>query len=127
MSGRSLTALPRLQTGNVMSQADHSPNKRAADHRPSSHPKPSSKHLVQRIGAIAWPSFFSAGVMTMVFFSIVDPMLLREITFPALVLSRELGYTLGFFMFWLATASSSLFTWLLLRRPSSHIERPLSE
>jgi len=110
-----------------MSQSpDQSPTTRAADNRPAQRLKSSPQRLVQRIGAIAWPSFFSAGVMTMVFFSIVDPMLLREITFPALVLSRELGYTLGFFMFWLATASSSLFTWLLLRRPSSHIERPTS-
>jgi len=110
-----------------MRQGDHSRDDRAADNRPPLRTHSSSRPLVQRIGAIAWPSFFSAGVMTMVFFSIVDPTLLREITFPALVLSRELGYTLGFFMFWLATASSSLFTWMLLRRPSSHIERPASE
>jgi len=84
---------------------------------------------VQCIGAIAWPSFFTAGVMTMVFFSIVDPELLRDITFPALIVSRKLGYTLGFFMFWLAAASSSLFTWILLRRPvsHSHFERDLPE
>jgi len=111
-----------------MSQGDSQHEERAViDNRPPSRSKSSPQRLVQRIGAIAWPSFFSAGVMTMVFFSIVDPMLLREITFPALVLSRELGYTLGFFMFWLATASSSLFTWILLRRPSSRLERPLSE
>ncbi len=36
-------------------------------------------------------------------------------TFPTLHLGRELGYTLGFFAAWLGTASSSLFTWLLLR------------
>jgi len=94
------------------------------------HPAPRFDHpprpLAQRIGAIVWPSFFSAGVVTMVFFSIVDPVALREITFPALVLSRELGYTLGFFMFWLATASSSLFTWVLLR-PSSRFKQTLRE
>jgi len=111
-----------------MSQGDPRHEEQAViDNRLPSRPKSSPQRLVQRIGAIAWPSFFSAGVMTMVFFSIVDPMLLREITFPALVLSRELGYTLGFFMFWLATASSSLFTWILLRRPSSRLERSSSE
>jgi len=93
-------------------------------------PEPRFDHpprpLAQRIGAIVWPSFFSAGVVTMVFFSIVDPVALREITFPALVLSRELGYTLGFFMFWLATGASSLFTWILLR-PSSRFDRKLKE
>ncbi|WP_414649100.1 hypothetical protein [Dyella sp.] len=50
------------------------------------------------------------------FFSYVDPEALREITFPSIRLSRELGYSLGFFLFWLATASSSLFTWILLGR-----------
>jgi hypothetical protein len=30
--------------------------------------------LAQRIGAIAWPSFFAAGVATMVFFAFVDPL-----------------------------------------------------
>ncbi|GAB2509047.1 membrane protein [Pseudoxanthomonas sangjuensis] len=70
---------------------------------------------VRRIGAILWPSFFSAGVCTMVFFAFIDPLELRDITFPQLQITRELGYTLGFFVFWLATAASSLFTWILLR------------
>ena len=77
--------------------------------------------LAQRVGAIAWPSFFAAGVATMVFFAFVDPLALRDLTFP---LTRELGYTIGLFMFWLATASSSLFTWILLR-PSSRFNRAL--
>ena len=80
--------------------------------------------LAQRIGAIAWPSFFAAGVATMVFFAFVDPLALRDLTFPHLRITRELGYTLGFFMFWLGTASSSLFTWILLR-PSSRFNRAL--
>lgn len=80
--------------------------------------------LAQRIGAILWPSFFAAGVATMVFFAFVDPLQLRDSTFPNWSMTRELGYTLGFFMFWLATASSSLFTWILLR-PSSRFNRAL--
>jgi hypothetical protein len=80
--------------------------------------------LVWRVGAIAWPSFFAAGVATMVFFAFVDPLALRDLTFPNLPMTRELGYTLGFFVFWLATASSSLFTWILLR-PASRFNRPL--
>lgn len=81
--------------------------------------------LAQRIGAIAWPSFFAAGVATMVFFAFVDPLALRDLTFPSLTLTRELGYTVGFFMFWLATASSSLFTWWLLR-PARRFNQSLS-
>ena len=80
--------------------------------------------LAQRIGAIAWPSFFAAGVATMVFFAFVDPLQLRDMTFPDLAISRGLGYTLGFFAFWAATASSSLFTWILLR-PASRFNQAL--
>lgn len=60
----------------------------------------------------------------MVFFAFVDPLALRDITWPGLKLTRELGYTIGFFMFWLATASSSLFTWILLR-PAARFNKPL--
>ncbi|GAB2521307.1 hypothetical protein [Lysobacter humi (ex Lee et al. 2017)] len=80
--------------------------------------------MAQRLGAILWPSFFAAGVCTMVFFAYVDPLALRDLTFPRLALTRELGYTVGFFVFWLATASSSLFTWILLR-PARRSNRPL--
>ena len=78
--------------------------------------------LAQRLGAILWPSFFAAGVATMVFFAFVDPLQLRDMTFPDIEISRGLGYTIGFFMFWLATASACTFTWILLR-PASRFNR----
>ncbi|MDZ7791850.1 MAG: hypothetical protein U5L08_15405 [Xanthomonadales bacterium] len=78
--------------------------------------------LAQRLGAILWPSFFAAGVATMAFFAFVDPLVLRDMTFPELALSRMAGYTIGFFLFWSATAASSVFTWLLLR-PASRFDR----
>lgn len=84
----------------------------------------SPRPLSQRIGAILWPSFFSAGVATMVFFAFVDPLALRDITFPELPLTRQAGYTIAFFLFWVATAAASLFTWLLLR-PASRFNGPL--
>ncbi|MBS7457426.1 hypothetical protein [Coralloluteibacterium stylophorae] len=84
--------------------------------RPQSDPPP--RPLLQRLGAILWPSFFAAGAATTVFFAIVDPLALRDLTFPQLHFSREAGYTIGFFMFWAATGGSSLFTWLLLRPPT---------
>ena len=80
--------------------------------------------MIQRVGAILWPSFFAAGVATMVFFAFIDPMQLRDISFSNIPINREAGYTIGFFMFWLATASSSLFTWILLR-PASRFNKPL--
>lgn len=88
-------------------------------HPPEQEPTPT---YVQRVGAILWPSFFVAGVVTMVFFAYVDPEALQHMTFPSLKLSRELGYTLGFFLVWLATASASLFTWIL-SRPSRQVRR----
>ena len=80
--------------------------------------------MAQRVGAILWPSFFAAGVATMVFFAFVDPLALRDMTFPGIEISRGLGYSIGFFMFWLATAASSLFTWILLR-PASRFNHGL--
>lgn len=91
-----------------------------ADFRFDHPPRP----LAQKVGAILWPSFFAAGVATMVFFAFIDPLDLRDISFVNWSISRELGYTIGFFMFWLATASASLFTWILLR-PASRYNRPL--
>ena len=88
----------------------------AMDHPP--------RPMAQRVGAILWPSFFAAGVATMVFFALVDPLQLRDMTFPEVSITSGLGYTIGFFMFWLATASSSLFTWLLLR-PASRFNQSL--
>lgn len=79
--------------------------------------------MAQKIGAILWPSFFSACVATMVFFAFVDPLQLRDITFSGFEMSRETGYSIAFFMFWLATSSASLFTWILLR-PSSRFNKP---
>ena len=74
--------------------------------------------MAQRVGAIAWPSFFAAGVATMVFFAFVDPLALRDISLPRLQITRSGGYTIAFFLFWGATAASSLFTWILLRPAS---------
>jgi hypothetical protein len=69
-------------------------------------------------GAVLWPSFFAAGVACVVFFAIVDPVELATITWPHLAISREAGYTIGFFMFWACTFASSWFTALLASPPS---------
>ena len=69
-----------------------------------------------RLSAILWPSFMLAGVATMVFFAFVDPHELNLISFSGIEFSRELGYSLGFFLFWLIAAASSYTTALLLNR-----------
>lgn len=82
--------------------------------------------LIQQWGAVLWPSFVAAGLACAVFFAFVDPWRLRDITFPDQALSRELGYTLGFFMFWSVTAAASAVTGYLLRpRPRDDDELPL--
>lgn len=88
---------------------------------PFDHPP---RPLAQRLGAILWPSFFAACIATVVCFGLIDPLALRDLTFPDLPISRETGYAIGFFAFWAATASSSLFTWILLR-PASRFNRSL--
>jgi hypothetical protein len=76
------------------------------------------------VGAVAWPSFFAAAVASVVFFAIVDPAELADITWPHLAISREFGYSIGFFMFWACTLGSSAFTALLL---SSRVKRAVRE
>ena len=82
---------------------------------------------VQIVGAILWPSFFAAGVATMVFFAFIDPLELRDISFIQWDISRSFGYSVGFFMFWLATAAASAFTWVLLRPAVVLNNNPLSD
>ena len=83
--------------------------------RPEPDPPLASLPWAQRFGVVAWPSFFAAGVATTVFFAFVDPLQLRDITFPGVALTREAGYSIAFFLFWSATAGASLFTSILLR------------
>jgi len=85
---------------------------------------PEAVAQVRKWGAILWPSFLIAGVATMIFFANVDPADLQEATHPDLQISRKLGYTIGFFMFWGVTAWSSMLTMLLLR-PTEPPRRPL--
>ena len=73
--------------------------------------------MARRFGAVIWPSFFAAGVATIVFFAVVDPLALAGITWPAVDISRLAGYSIGFFMFWLCTLSACLFTAILIAAP----------
>lgn len=67
----------------------------------------------QRWGAVVWPSFFSAGVATMVFFALFDPVELARLAWVGLEIDRKTGYTAGFFLFWALTFSACLFTSIL--------------
>lgn len=61
----------------------------------------------QLIVTVLWLSFLMAVVATGVFFSAIDPLELKYcVSFPEV--SRIGAYTIGFLLFWLLTASSSL-------------------
>jgi hypothetical protein len=63
--------------------------------------------VTQRIVTVLWLSFVMAGIATGAFFSVIDPLELKYcVSFPEV--SRTAAYSIGFFLFWLLTASSSL-------------------
>lgn len=79
--------------------------------------EPSEGLWLRRIGAVLWPSFLIAAAANAAFFSMVDPIALGEISFPDWAISREIGYTVGFFMFWAVCASGCTLTAYLLESP----------
>lgn len=91
------------------------------EQEPAPYLPPASRRL-RLAGAILWPSFFAAGVASMVFFAFVDPIALSEISHLDWQVSRQTGYSIGFFMFWAATAASSLFTTWLQQPPADQQE-----
>jgi len=76
---------------------------------------------IQRIIAVLWPSFLTAGAATILFFTAFDPQNFLVDT-PYADFSRIGSYTVGFFLFWLLTASSCLLTCYFQRpcQPSSN-------
>jgi cytosine/uracil/thiamine/allantoin permease len=65
--------------------------------------------LVQRIVAVLWPSFLTAGLATALFFTAFDPLDLAALTnYPDI--SRTAAYSIGFFLFWLLTSSTCALT-----------------
>lgn len=74
------------------------------------------RHLI----AVLWPSFLTAGVATIVFFTLFDPLeFLNDsgVASPGDV--RLEAYSIGFFLFWLLTALSCLLTTFFQRPPRS--------
>lgn len=71
--------------------------------------------VVQRIASVLWPSFLTAAVATIVFFTLFDPVQLSLIA-GGPEISRTAGYTFGFFCFWMITAVSCALT-CYFRRP----------
>lgn len=62
--------------------------------------KPKGIPKIQRIIAILWPSFLTAGVETIIFFTLFDP----HVFLVEYDISRSGAYSIGFFLFWLFAA-----------------------
>jgi len=60
---------------------------------------------VQRVISVLWPSFLTAGLATTLFFTAFDPVDL-SMQLGGFEISRLAGYSIGFFLFWLLTATS---------------------
>ena len=61
----------------------------------------------QAVFTVVWISFLSAAVGTMVFFAIFDPVELGASSTKNANISRDAGYAIGFFFFWVLCAICS--------------------
>lgn len=76
--------------------------------------------VIQRIIAVMWPSFLTSGVATGAFFTLFDPHELTSlIGFEGM--SRMAVYSIGFFAFWLLTATTCALT-CYFQRPCDQIQ-----
>lgn len=83
-------------------------------------PTINSPFSAQRIISILWPSFLTAGVATILFFTAFDPQLIVAVSGYGEI-SRLGGYSIGFFLFWLLTSISCLLT-CFFQRPCPTID-----
>lgn len=72
----------------------------------------------QAVATVGWISFLTAAIATMVFFAIFDPVDVAATLDPDLDISRDAGYAIGFFCFWvLAAICSGATAWLVRTAP----------
>jgi hypothetical protein len=72
--------------------------------------------LRQDVAIVVWPSFLVAAVATMICFAFIDPVFIGHDDYPPPAFaSRESGYAIGFFFFWLIASLASLLTLYLAR------------
>lgn len=70
----------------------------------------------QAVATVAWISFLSAAIATMLFFALFDPVELMD-AFD-IDIGRQSGYAIGFFFFWIMSAlSSGVTAWLVRTAP----------
>ena len=62
---------------------------------------------------VFWPSFIAAGIAESIFFTLFDPKQLYLFGNPV-QFSPLATYSIGFLLFWMLCASTSLLTWFML-------------
>jgi len=67
--------------------------------------------VIQRVIAILWPSFLTAGIATILFTTAFDP----EVIFVDYDVTRLGVYSITFFVFWLLGAVTAMTTCFFLR------------
>lgn len=77
--------------------------------------------LIQRLVAILWPSFITAGIATIFFTTAFDPM----VVFSDYDISRLGSYTITFFLFWFFGAVTAAATCYFLK-PCEAINKALT-
>ena len=78
--------------------------------------------LIQRIVAILWPSFITAGIATILFSTAFDP----DVIFVDYDISRLGVYSISFFLFWIFGAMTAAATCFFLK-PCEAINKALKE
>jgi hypothetical protein len=76
--------------------------------------------LTQKIISVAWPSFVTAGIATILVTTLFDPVMVAHcMNYPAV--TRTGAYSTTFFSFWLLTSTSCALT-CYFRKPCSEIK-----
>lgn len=80
---------------------------------------------MQKVIQVLWPSFIVAGLVEVVFFTVINPRELYLFGEPV-YLDPLATYSIGFFAFWLICAASSLTT-VYFQRSADEINRPRTD
>lgn len=80
---------------------------------------------IQNLIAVFWPSFLTAGVATVILFTVFDPLEVSS-CMGGPQISRLGAYSIGFFIFWLLTSSSCLLS-LYFNKPCPSTARRKSD
>ncbi|MGI9271687.1 MAG: hypothetical protein ACR2QT_07930 [Woeseiaceae bacterium] len=78
----------------------------------------------QKIAVLSWITFLTAAVFTMLFFAFIDPLVVVDSIGLDLFESRNAGYAIGFFFFWVNGWVAGWLTLRLVRRKRSGPKSP---